>query len=168
MLSFSCRVAALAALLLLSSAPASSQDAAPPAPAPAATAEPAPSPTSVPDSQPAAPQGEPAAVGEAAAPAVSPEGPPRAPQTLDAASLRPECRWTGQRIVSLLWRDDISTALQHLQVYNTFGCSSEQLRVVFACLIRQGDFDPQGTPALAVRILSCWTNPVAGAAGVTP
>lgn len=88
-------------------------------------------------------------------------GPPPAPFYPDAASNRPECRWTGQRIVSLLWRDDINTALQHLQIYNTFGCPEEQLRVVFACLIRQGDFDPQGKPALAVRILSCWTNPAA-------
>lgn len=103
---------------------------------------------SVPPAQPA-----PAA---ATAPVV---GPPADHAALDEGALRPECRWTGQRIASLLWRDDVNTALQHLQIYKTFGCSDEQLRLVFACLVRQGDFDPQGTPALAVRILSCWTNP---------
>src|SRR5215467_2713875 len=56
-----------------------------------------------------------------------------------------ECVWTGRRITSLLWRDDVDTARRYLELYDRFGCSSEHLKIAFRCLIEQGPMDPKAT-----------------------
>jgi len=33
----------------------------------------------------------------------------------------PECVWTGRRVASLLWRDDIDTARRYIDLYDRFG-----------------------------------------------
>lgn len=71
----------------------------------------------------------------------------------------PECVWTGRRIASLLWRDDIDTARRHLEMYERFGCPTEHLKLAFRCLVRQGNIDPKAQANLNSRVHQCWVNP---------
>ena len=57
-----------------------------------------------------------------------------------AAALGPtagtaECVWTGRRVASLLWRDDMDTALRYIGLYDRFGCSQQHLKLAFRCMI---------------------------------
>jgi hypothetical protein len=70
-----------------------------------------------------------------------------------------ECVWTGRRIVSLLWRDDVDTARRYIDIYDRFGCSAEHLKVAFRCLIQQGPIDPKAADRLAARVQHCWIDP---------
>jgi cytoskeletal protein RodZ len=47
-----------------------------------------------------------------------------AAEKLTSSAGAPECVWTGRRIESLLWRDDIDTARRYIDLYDRFGCSS--------------------------------------------
>ncbi|HET9274216.1 MAG TPA: hypothetical protein VFO09_08120 [Methyloceanibacter sp.] len=71
----------------------------------------------------------------------------------------PECVWTGRRIASLLWRDDIDTARRYIDLYDRFNCSSQHLKLVFRCVIEQGPLDPKAADRLASRVHSCWIAP---------
>ena len=71
-----------------------------------------------------------------------------------------ECVWTGRRITSLLWRDDVDTARRYLDLYDRFGCSAEHLKLTFRCVIRQGPIDPKAADRLAARVHDCWLDPV--------
>ncbi len=70
-----------------------------------------------------------------------------------------ECVWTGRRIASLLWRDDIDTARRYIDLYDRFNCSSEHLKLVFRCVIKQGPLDPKAADRLASRVHACWITP---------
>jgi hypothetical protein len=70
-----------------------------------------------------------------------------------------ECVWTGRRIASLLWRDDIDTARRYIDLYDRFNCSSEHLKLVFRCVIQQGPIDPKAADHLASRVHECWIAP---------
>ena len=70
-----------------------------------------------------------------------------------------ECVWTGRRIASLLWRDDIDTARRYIDLYDRFNCSSEHLKLVFRCVIKQGPLDPKAADRLASRVHNCWITP---------
>jgi hypothetical protein len=70
-----------------------------------------------------------------------------------------ECVWTGRRIASLLWRDDIDTARRYIDLYDRFNCSGEHLKLVFRCVIEQGPLDPKAADRLASRVHSCWITP---------
>ncbi|HEU4499043.1 MAG TPA: hypothetical protein VFR60_06865 [Sphingomicrobium sp.] len=70
-----------------------------------------------------------------------------------------ECVWTGRRIASLLWRDDIDTARRYIDLYDRFNCSSEHLKLVFRCVIKQGPLDPKAADRLASRVHGCWVTP---------
>jgi hypothetical protein len=70
-----------------------------------------------------------------------------------------ECVWTGRRIASLLWRDDIDTARRYIDLYDRFNCSSEHLKLVFRCVIEQGPLDPKAADRLASRVHGCWITP---------
>jgi hypothetical protein len=70
-----------------------------------------------------------------------------------------ECVWTGRRIESLLWRDDVDTARRYIDLYDRFGCSAEHLKLAFRCIIRQGPIDPKAADRLAARVQSCWIDP---------
>ena len=67
--------------------------------------------------------------------------------------------WTGRRIESLLWRDDIDTARRYIDLYDRFGCSSEHLKLAFRCIIQQGPIDPKAADKLASRVHNCWIAP---------
>jgi hypothetical protein len=70
-----------------------------------------------------------------------------------------ECVWTGRRIATLLWRDDVDTARRYLDLYDRFGCSAEHLKLAFRCMIRQGPMDPKAADRLSARVHSCWIDP---------
>jgi hypothetical protein len=78
---------------------------------------------------------------------------------LSLSSGASECVWTGRRIASLLWRDDIDTARRYIDLYDRFNCSSEHLKLVFRCVIEQGPLDPKAADRLASRVHSCWIAP---------
>jgi len=71
----------------------------------------------------------------------------------------PECVWLGQRVVNLLWRDDLDTAFRHLDLYDRFGCPAPHIQATFRCLIRQGHIDPKQQETLNGRVHACWVNP---------
>jgi hypothetical protein len=78
---------------------------------------------------------------------------------LSSSAGAPECVWTGRRIASLLWRDDIDTARRYIDLYDRFNCSSEHLKLVFRCVIKQGPLDPKAADRLASRVHDCWITP---------
>ncbi len=71
----------------------------------------------------------------------------------------PECVWLGRRVVNLLWRDDLDTALKHIELYDRFGCPAVHVQEVFRCVIRQGNIDPKSPDSLNSRVHACWINP---------
>ena len=72
----------------------------------------------------------------------------------------PECVWLGRRVVGLLWRDDLDTALRHLDLYDRFGCPSAHIQASFRCLILHGSsIDPKAADTLNGRVQACWINP---------
>ncbi|BCJ90935.1 hypothetical protein IZ6_16700 [Terrihabitans soli] len=73
-------------------------------------------------------------------------------------ALRAECAWTGQRIVSLLWRDDVNTAREQSRFYEMFGCPAEHLPVAFRCVIEQSESQPDQND-LNARVYGCWMSP---------
>lgn len=123
-------------------------------PAAAATAE---KPAAAEAAAPAA--DAPAATEAPAAPAPQPAvaAPPAEPAIGDPA--RPECAWAGERIIGLMWRDDIRTASDFLALYDRFQCPAERIPVAFRCLIRIGVSTDQGDPGLPLRSRACWTDP---------
>ncbi|HEV7462990.1 MAG TPA: hypothetical protein VGN85_03655 [Methyloceanibacter sp.] len=82
-----------------------------------------------------------------------------AAEKLPGSAGAPECVWTGRRIASLLWRDDIDTARRYIDLYDRFGCSAEHLKLVFRCVIQQGPIDPKAADRLASRVHNCWIAP---------
>ena len=82
-----------------------------------------------------------------------------AAEKLTSSAGAPECVWTGRRIESLLWRDDIDTARRYIDLYDRFGCSSEHLKLAFRCIIQQGPIDPKAADRLASRVHTCWIAP---------
>lgn len=74
---------------------------------------------------------------------------------------RAECAWTGQRIVSLLWRDDVNTAREQARFYEMFGCPAEHLPVAFRCVIEQSENQPDQND-LTARVYGCWMSPEGG------
>jgi hypothetical protein len=82
-----------------------------------------------------------------------------AKKTLDFPAPNPECLWLGKRVVSLLWRDDLDTAIRNLDLYDRFGCSTGQVQMAFRCVVRQGNIDLKASGVLNGRIHSCWINP---------
>jgi hypothetical protein len=82
-----------------------------------------------------------------------------ASKVLQGSAGNPECVWLGRRVVTLLWRDDIDTALRHLDVYDRFGCPDPHIQAAFRCLVRQGNLDPKAPDSLNARAQTCWLNP---------
>lgn len=79
---------------------------------------------------------------------------------LKGSAGNPECVWAGQRVVGLLWREDLDTAFRHLDVYDRFGCPNSHIQATFRCLVLNGrDIDPKAADNLNGRIQACWVNP---------
>jgi hypothetical protein len=71
----------------------------------------------------------------------------------------PECVWLGRRVVSLLWRDDLDTALRQLELYDRFGCPGDHLQQAFRCVVRQGEIDKKSPETISLRVTACWLIP---------
>jgi hypothetical protein len=82
-----------------------------------------------------------------------------AARSINGPAGNPECVWLGRRVVSLLWRDDLDTALRHLDLYDRFGCPGGHIQATFRCLVRQGNIDPKAQETLNGRVHACWLNP---------
>jgi hypothetical protein len=82
-----------------------------------------------------------------------------AARVINGPAGNPECVWLGRRVVSLLWRDDVDTALRHLDLYDRFGCPGGHIQATFRCLVRQGNIDPKAQETLNGRVHACWLNP---------
>jgi hypothetical protein len=80
------------------------------------------------------------------------------PAGADGATRSEQCRWLGQRIVSLLSRDDAMTAKDFNPFYDRFGCSMEHLAEAFGCVVST-DGQVQGEE-LASRVDRCWADPI--------
>jgi hypothetical protein len=89
-------------------------------------------------------------------------------QALKGPASFPECVWLGERVVSLLWRDDLDTAFRHLELYDRFGCPGGHVQSTFRCVVRQGNIDPKATETLNSRVHSCWLDPELVAAASPP
>lgn len=114
-----------------------------------------------PPAKPAAPAAT--APAAPAAPAANPNAPPpiAPPGQANGPARLPECMWLGQRVVSLLWRDDVNTAREQVRFYDRFGCPGDHLKEAFRCVIRQSENQPQQTDINA-RIFGCWMSPEIG------
>jgi hypothetical protein len=112
-------------------------------------------------SQPAAPPATPAEPAvQPAAPATNPPPLAAEPQPAPAESAgREECAWSGKRVVTLLWRDDINGAREQLRFYDRFLCPDTQLRDAFRCVIKSGEFDADKPESVAAKVGQCWTAP---------
>lgn len=82
-----------------------------------------------------------------------------AARILPGAAGQPECVWTGRRVVSLLWRDDLDTALRQLEIYDRFSCPGDHLQQAFRCVVRQGEIDKKSTESIGARVAACWLTP---------
>ena len=84
-----------------------------------------------------------------------------AAQAINGPAGNPECVWFGRRVVGLMWRDDIDTALRHLDLYDRFGCPGGHVQAAFRCLTRfSAQMDPKGSDFNS-RVHACWVNPSA-------
>jgi hypothetical protein len=82
------------------------------------------------------------------------------PQELPPPSVSsPECSWIGQRILMLLWRDDIDTAKDFIEIYDRFGCPKGHEAPAFRCLVQIGANPEEADPSLPERARACWANP---------
>lgn len=87
---------------------------------------------------------------------------------LDGSAGNPECVWLGRRVVNLLWRDDVDTALRHVEMYDRFGCPSSHIQAAFRCLVLNGQsIDPKAADNVNGRVQACWVNPLLRAAPTT-
>src|SRR5271165_6435429 len=82
-----------------------------------------------------------------------------AAQAINGPAGNPECVWLGQRVVNLLWKDDLDTAFRHLDLYDRFGCPGAHIQASFRCVVRQGNIDPKSPESLNARVHACWVNP---------
>lgn len=92
-------------------------------------------------------------------PIVPPEGQQQNP------ALREDCAWIGQRIVSLLVRDDPMTGNDFVPFYERFNCPPEHLSRAFACVVSAGSSENE---VLAERVAQCWTDPERKPAAAAP
>jgi hypothetical protein len=82
-----------------------------------------------------------------------------AAKALPGAAGHAECVWLGRRVVGLLWRDDLDTAMRHMEFYDRFGCPGGHIQSAFRCVVRQGAIDAKAPESLAARAHACWIDP---------
>jgi hypothetical protein len=92
-------------------------------------------------------------------PIVPPEGQQENP------ALREECAWLGQRIVSLLFRDDPAAGNDFIPFYRRFNCPPEHISKAFGCVVSSGSAE---NDVLAERVALCWTDPAQRPAKAVP
>lgn len=73
-----------------------------------------------------------------AAPAAAAVSTPAAPKALPP-DVEGECRRVGERVISLLYRDDVDQSRKFLDFYRFFGCRESHLAPSFRCLVQKAD-----------------------------
>jgi hypothetical protein len=81
-----------------------------------------------------------------------------AARRLQGPAGNPECVWLGERMVRLLYNDDLDTAFRHLDLYDRFGCPGGQIQTAFRCLVRQNP-ELKAGETLVGRVQACWIDP---------
>jgi hypothetical protein len=110
-----------------------------------------------------------------------PDEPAEPSRVLMGAAGRGECVWLGERVVGLMAKDDLDTAIRHLELYDRFGCPGEHVQLSFRCVVRQGPpgnidpKEPKDQKAMAEfysrvydRAHACWMNPALPAIPAPP
>lgn len=82
-----------------------------------------------------------------------------AAKSLQGPAGQAECVWLGRRIVGLLWRDDVDTAMRQMNIYDRFGCPAGHIQMAFRCVVRQGTIDAKAPESLTARAHACWIEP---------
>jgi len=72
----------------------------------------------------------------------------------------PECVWIGERMVRLLYNDDLDTAFRHLDIYDRFGCPGGHIQAAFRCLVLKPT-ELKDNETLTSRVQKCWIDPSA-------
>lgn len=67
----------------------------------------------------------------------------------------PDCRWTGERVIATLMRDEVDVASQLTRFYSMFGCPTPHIGLALSCMVdrdrEQGPHDE--------KIRTCWADP---------
>jgi hypothetical protein len=87
-------------------------------------------------------------------------------RVLQGPAGNPECVWLGERLVSLLYRDDLDTAFRHLDLYDRFGCPGGHIQAAFRCVVMQSP-ELKGAETFKDRVHQCWLNQPKTAAPTT-
>ncbi|WP_157879175.1 hypothetical protein [Pararhodospirillum photometricum] len=78
-------------------------------------------------------------------------------------ALSAECVWTGERVISLLARDDADMAERFVAFYDRFGCPMYRLGEAFSCVARspvaQTTARATEGASLAEVASACWVDP---------
>lgn len=68
-----------------------------------------------------------------------------------------ECAWTGQRIVSLLARDDVDQAKRFLEFYRLFSCKESHIAPTFRCVLH-AEQQNANAEEFTDRVARCWND----------
>ncbi|MBE1236214.1 hypothetical protein IHV25_00895 [Phaeovibrio sulfidiphilus] len=100
------------------------------------------------------------------APGARPQAPQHrtaTPLSLQNRALEPRCSWTGERIVSLLVREDAESAERFLAFYNRFDCPPARIAEAFSCVLQSpvagATSESLGGLSLASVASACWSDP---------
>lgn len=82
-----------------------------------------------------------------------------AAQAISGPAGNPECVFVGRRIVVLMSRDDLDTALRFTDLYDRFGCPGGHVQAAFRCLAKGGYPGASKIENLPMLVHMCWVNP---------
>lgn len=82
-----------------------------------------------------------------------------ATQAIGGPAGNPECVFVGRRIVLLMSRDDLDTALRYTDLYDRFGCPGGHVQAAFRCLAKGGYPGASKIENLPALVHACWINP---------
>jgi hypothetical protein len=73
----------------------------------------------------------------------------------------PECAHLGENAISLMMRNDVDTALRHMDLYDRFGCPGAYVRESLRCalLIGMPVANAKDSRSLEDIVRACWLNP---------
>jgi hypothetical protein len=74
---------------------------------------------------------------------------------------QPECAHIGENAISLMMRNDVDTALRHMDLYDRFGCPGAHVQASFRCALLIGTPAAKDTRSLEEIVRACWLNPAA-------
>lgn len=76
----------------------------------------------------------------------------------------PDCRWTGERVIATLMREEVDAASQLTRFYSMFGCPTPHISLALTCMVErdreQGPHDE--------KIRTCWNDPTVSRTAAAP